>query len=171
MSGGVGAGEEDAVGLVADDDGAGSAAEAGHGGVVGVGGRRGVGDEDARLHGGEVEDADAVGRVVDHLFVVGRVGVDVEVEGAGVGLVGDAPDAVAGVFVDPGLGRELFGGCAGLSMERWSERKAARARAVRDASGRRAIRGTPEFETMRRAVKRPSFVGRPGLCCWAGRLG
>ena len=101
---GIDAGEEDAVGFVADDDGVGSAAEARHGRVVGVGGRRWIRDQHARLHGREVENADALGRVVDHLLVVGRVGVDVEVEGAGVGLVGDAPDAMAGVLVDPGLG-------------------------------------------------------------------
>ena len=103
---GVGAGEEDAVGLVADDDGAGSAAEArGLRRLRRLGAGR-IGDEEACLHGGEVEDHDAAGGVVDHLLVVGGVGVDVEVEGAGVGLVGDAPDAVAGVFVDPGFGWE-----------------------------------------------------------------
>jgi hypothetical protein len=35
--------------------------------------------------------------------VVGGISVDVEVETAGVGLVAEPPDTMAGVLVDPGL--------------------------------------------------------------------
>ena len=70
-------------------------------------GRR-VGNEQAGLAGGHVEDVDAVRRGVDHLLVVGRVGVDVEVEAAGVWLVAETPDAMAGVLVDPCFGRRLL---------------------------------------------------------------
>jgi hypothetical protein len=69
----------------------------------------------ARVH---VEDVNAVGRGVDHLLTVGCVGVDVEVEAAGVGFVAEPPDAVAGVLVNPGLWR-LLG--AGEGRERGEE--------------------------------------------------
>ncbi len=98
---GIGFGEEDAVGLVADDDGVDGVTEVGWSAGGGVGGARRVGYEEAGLAGGEVEGVDAVGGVVDHQLAVGGVGVDVEVEAGGAGLVGEANDAVAGVLVDP----------------------------------------------------------------------
>ena len=69
------------------------------------------------LLGGHVERVDAVGRGVDHGLQVRRVAVDVEVEGAGVGLVGEPPDAVAGVLVDPGFGWNFGVGGGGLRGE------------------------------------------------------
>ena len=89
---GIGAREEDAGRLAADDDE--------------VGGR---GNDEPRGAGGEVDDVDALGGHVDHELAVGREGVDVEVGRAGVGLVGEAVDAVASVLVDPGFWRILDG--------------------------------------------------------------
>ena len=65
---------------------------------------------------------DAVGRGVDHLLVVGGVGVDVEVEAAGVGFFAEAPDAVAGVFVDPGIWWGLGAGDRGEGGEEGESR-------------------------------------------------
>jgi hypothetical protein len=101
-------GEEDAVGLVAGDEGVGVTAGSGTAngaGIDGVGSGCGgrVGNKEAGFARVEVEDVDAVGSGVDHLLPVGGVGVDVEVEAAGVGLVAEAPDAVTGVLVDPGF--------------------------------------------------------------------
>ena len=70
-----------------------------------VGGARRIGNQQTRLHGLHVHGVDAVGRGVDHGLVVGGVAIDVEVETAGVGLIGEPPDAMAGVLVDPGLRR------------------------------------------------------------------
>ena len=108
VRGGVGHGVEDGVGDAAGDDGV-DAAEAELLRAV-VGGARRVGDQQAGLVRGEIVGVDAVRRGVDHGLQVRRVGVDVEVEAGGVGLVGDADDAVAGVLVDPGLGRDGTGG-------------------------------------------------------------
>lgn len=108
MGGRIHLGVKDAVGLAADDDGSGAAEAARRGGAR-IGGAGWVGDEEAGLFRGEVEDVDAAGSGVEHLLVVRGVGVDVEVEAAGVGLGGDAPDSVAGIFIDPGSGRKLLG--------------------------------------------------------------
>ena len=101
--------------LSADDDGVDAAAKARHGigAVFGVVGARRIGYEEARLLGRERENVDAVGRGVDQLFAVRCVVVDVEVEGGGAGLIGQAIDAVAGVLVDP---------CGGWSL-RMGQRK------------------------------------------------
>src|SRR6202044_1145742 len=88
-------------------------------GSFGSGGGR-IGDEQAGFVSVHVEDVDAVGRRVDHRFVIGRVSVDVEVEAAGVGFVAETPDAVAGVLVHPGLWRFLS---AGERSQRGEQRK------------------------------------------------
>lgn len=71
-----------------------------------------AGDEEAGFEGVEVEDVDAIGGDVDHLFAVGGVGVVVEIEAGGIGFVGETADAMAGVGVDPGCGG-IFGGPSG----------------------------------------------------------
>ncbi len=111
VSSGILLGEEDAVRLAAGDEGVRIAAGPGSANRAGVGGgfvsRGRIRDEQARLVRLHIEHMDAVRRGVDHRLVVGRVGVDVEVEAAGVRLIAQPPDAVAGIFVDPTLWRQL----------------------------------------------------------------
>ena len=70
--------------------------------------------------GGAVENVDAVRRGIDHLLRVGCIGVDVEVESAGVGLVAEPPDAMAGILVHPAARRH---GAARCGLRNAGERK------------------------------------------------
>jgi hypothetical protein len=86
-----------------------------------------LGTTQARLLGLHVHGVDAVGRGVDHGFVVGGVAIHVEIKTTRVGLIGEAPDTVAGVLVDPGLRR---GGLCSLGGDDrgWCEGKAGNGR-------------------------------------------
>lgn len=58
-----------------------------------------VGDDEAGLAGGRVHAVDAAGRGVDHGPAIGGVGVVVEVEVGGAGLIGEAP-VIQGISAD-----------------------------------------------------------------------
>src|SRR5258708_8753605 len=90
LEGAGGAGVGGAGGGVGGGGGVGVGGGGGWGGGVGGGGwgggwGGGIGHEEAGFAGVHVEDVDAVGCGVDHRLVIGGVGVDVEVEAAGVG--------------------------------------------------------------------------------------